>query len=172
MDQVRAHLVRHLGEVQASASVTFVGCEPIEVLRFQTDSGATYASLGMSRYPMTDPTDPAPDLHRGPRAEVLVTLTPPDDRILHPLAVVAAAPVVEGLVVVEGATIDTGAPLWPGAEVTGFVVGEPTIEDLVLGGLAMTSFDSGPALAPVRFLPLTPITADQLEMARSMRASP
>jgi len=95
--------------------VTFVGCEPLEVLRFETEAGSTYVSLGMSRHPMTDPTDPAPDLLRGPRGEVMVTLTPSDDRILHPLAVVAMSPTVEGLVLVEGATIDTGAPLWPGA---------------------------------------------------------
>ena len=150
--------------------MTFVGCEPLEVLRFDTAEGTTYASLGMSRHPMTDPTDPAPDLQRGPRAEVMVTLSPADDRILHPLAAVAMAPTVEGLVLVEGATIDTEAPLWPGAEATGFLVGEPAIEDLVLGALAMESFDAGPTLAPVTFFRLTPITADQIAMARSMRA--
>ena len=150
--------------------MTFVGCEPVEVLRFESSDGSTYASLGMSRSPMTDPTDPAPDLQRGPRAEVMVRLTPADDRILHPLAVVAMSPTVEGLVLVEGATIDTGAPLWPGTEWTGFLVGEPTIDDLHLGSLAMDTFESGPALAPVRCYPLTPITPDQLAMARSMRA--
>lgn len=156
---VESHLVTALGEVRARASVTFVGCDPIEVLKFDAPSGATYATVGMSRRPMVDPTDLAPDPVRGPRAEVLVTLDPDEDRVLRTLAVVAMSPTVDGIVVSEGVTIDLSEPLWPGAEYTGFVVNEPE-----LVGLALPA----PADA-VRFFPLTPLSAQELAIAREVR---
>ena len=51
------------GETRTSASVTFLGVEPIDVLRVRPDvrlgpSGVDhYVSLGCSRHPMVDPTD-------------------------------------------------------------------------------------------------------------------
>jgi len=63
--RVRAHLRAHFFEAgfdtePDSASVTFLGAEPIEVLRFQPnhpDSAGIvhYVSLGCSRHPMADP---------------------------------------------------------------------------------------------------------------------
>jgi hypothetical protein len=156
---VESHLVASLGEVRARASVTFVGCEPLEVLRFDAPGGATYATLGMSRNPMLDPTDPAPDPVRGPRAELVVTLAPADDRVLRPLAIAAMTPTVDGVVVSDGITLDMAEPLWPGSQQTGFVVGEPTLVGLAL-----------PAPAdPVRFFPLTPLTPQELAIAREVR---
>ena len=62
--RVRAHLSAHFSEAGLdaepdAASVTFLGAEPIEVLRFRPPlrlSGVVhYVSLGCSRHPMTDP---------------------------------------------------------------------------------------------------------------------
>ena len=82
LDAVRAHLRAHFartgitGEPDA-ASVTFLGAESIDILRFGPDSDDVvhYVSLGCSRYPMTDPADIAADPVRGPRAEVTVART-------------------------------------------------------------------------------------------------
>ena len=59
-----------------AASVTFLGTEPIDVLRFGPDDDGVvhYVSLGCSRHPMTDPAEFAADPLRGPRAEVVVAL--------------------------------------------------------------------------------------------------
>ncbi len=60
--RVRAHLRAHFAERGIDtepdvASVTFLGAEPIEVLRFapDDDGAAHYVSLGCSRHPMVDP---------------------------------------------------------------------------------------------------------------------
>ncbi len=85
---VRAHLVDHFARAGIAsepevASVTFLGAEPIDVLRFGPDvrpglKGVHhYVSLGCSRHPMVDPTDLVADPHRGPRAEVVVALRGP-----------------------------------------------------------------------------------------------
>lgn len=158
---VESHLIEALGAVQARASVTFVGCDPIEVLRFDTSTGATYATVGMSKRPMSDPTEVAPDQIAGPRAELLVSLSPADDRILRSLAVAAMTPTVDGIVIADGVTLDLSEPIWPDSEHQGFVVQEPTIVGLAL-----------PAPAdPVRFFPLQPLTADELALARAVRAT-
>ena len=68
--RVRAHLRAHFSEAGLDtepdvASVTFLGAEPIEVLRFHpgADGVVHYVSLGCSRHPMVDPAamvaDPA-----------------------------------------------------------------------------------------------------------------
>ena len=62
LDEVRAHLSAHFeqagitGEPDA-ASVTFLGTQSLEVLRFGPgrDGVVHYVSLGCSREPMTDP---------------------------------------------------------------------------------------------------------------------
>lgn len=158
---VESHLTQLLGEVNARASITFLGCEPIEVLRFRTESGATYATLGMSRHPMSDPTELAPDQIAGPRAELVVTLTPAEDLVFRALAIAAMSPTVEGLMIAEGATLDLGEPLWPGSPLSGFIVGDPVLTPLSLPHPA----------EPVRFFPLTAISAAELALARDARAS-
>ncbi|MFE9384741.1 suppressor of fused domain protein [Streptomyces sp. NPDC007025] len=156
---VDARLREALGEPDARASVTFLGAERIEVLRFLDAAAGTvrYATLGMSAGPMTDPAQALADPEVGPRAELLLTVGPGSgetgaetDKVLRPLAVLAASPQVEGVVVAPGASLDTGGPLWPGAPFTSVLVAEPggLVEDVALE----------PPREPVRFLPLLPMT--------------
>ncbi|MBC2875125.1 MULTISPECIES: suppressor of fused domain protein [Streptomyces] len=168
--RVEAGLRSAFGEPDARAAVTFLGTDRIEVLRFPApaagDAGTggdavRYATLGMSAHPMADPTSPLADPVRGPRAELLLTVRPgraDTDKVLRPLAVLAASPQVEGLVVAPGASLDTGEPLWPGASFTAVLVGEPggLVEDLALDE----------PMDPVRFLPLLPMTPNEAAWKR------
>ncbi|MFV2118141.1 suppressor of fused domain protein [Streptomyces sp. Act-28] len=166
---VEARLLSALGEPDARASVTFLGTDRVEVLRFTgtgTGNGedrpvVRYATLGMSARPMTDPTDPVADPVRGPRAELLLTVRAglaDTGKVLRPLAVLAASPQVEGVVVAPGGSLDVGEPLWPGAPFTSVLVGEPggLVPDLELDG----------GLDPVRFLPLLPMTPNEAAWKR------
>ncbi len=158
LDRVRAHLCRHLDTEPDSASVTFLGAEPIEVLRFRDQAVAHYASLGCSRYPMTDPTKQVADHLRGPRAEVVLALRDPGPitGLVRTMAVLAATPAVDGVVLVPDALIDLGAPLWSGAPFTAVLLGQSAVPDLPLE----------PPRDPVRFLSATPITANEAAWVR------
>ncbi|MEU4149808.1 suppressor of fused domain protein [Streptomyces sp. NPDC026659] len=158
---VEARLTTALGEPDARASVTFLGADRVEVLRFLEGDLVRYATLGMSAHPMTDPTAMVADPVKGPRAELVLTVrTGRADtaQVLRPLAVLAATPQVEGLVVNPGASLDVGEPLWPGAPFTSVLVGEPggLVEDLELDD----------PLDPVRFLPLLPMTPNEAAWKR------
>ncbi|MFR9674318.1 suppressor of fused domain protein [Streptomyces sp. TR06-5] len=165
---VEARLRSALGEPDARASVTFLGAERIEVLRFRDTEGGRavvrYATLGMSATPMTDPTAAVADPERGPRAELLLSLravapgTADTDKVLRPLAVLAASPQVEGVVVAPGASLDVGGPLWPGAPFTSVLVAE--------GGGLVEDLDVDPPRDPVRFLPLLPMTPNEAAWKR------
>ncbi|KUJ64296.1 Suppressor of fused domain protein [Streptomyces albus subsp. albus] len=175
---VEARLRSALGEPDARAAVTFLGTDRIEVLRFTDGDVVRYATLGMSAHPMTDPggsggglggaADPLSvafvDPVRGPRAELLLSarIDRVDgsvlDKVLRPLAVLAASPQVEGVVVAPGNSLDTGEPLWPGAPFTSVLVAEPggLVEDLTLDE----------PMEPVRFLPLLPMTPNEAAWKR------
>jgi hypothetical protein len=167
--KVRAHLCAQFAEVGIDtepdvASVTFLGAEPIEVLRFQpsADGVVHYVSLGCSRHPMVDPTALIADPLRGPRAEVVVRLRDPGpvSGLARSIAVLAATPGVEGVVLAPNVLIDLGTPLWARpsdrAPFTAVVVGRSGIPDLPLG----------PPRDPVRFLSATPITATEAAWVR------
>jgi len=167
--RVRAHLRAHFSEAGLRAepdvaSVTFLGAEPIEVLRFLpgADGVVHYVSLGCSRHPMTDPTAIVADPQRGPRAEVVLRLRNPGQigRLAHSLAIVAATPAVDGVVLTEDALIDLGSPLWEKrsrpAPFTAILLGRSGIPDLPLE----------PPRDPVRFLSATPITATEAAWVR------
>jgi hypothetical protein len=164
-------LTTAFGEPDGRASVTFLGTERIEVLRFAAAPGASgepllrYATLGMSAAPMTDPAAVLADPDRGPRAELLLTLrprVPETDRVPRALAVFAASPQVEGVVVAPGASLDLGEPLWPGAPFTSVLVAEP-------GGL-VPDLPLPPPADPVRFLPLLPMTHHEAAFKRARGA--
>jgi hypothetical protein len=167
--RVRAHLRAHFSEAGLRAepdvaSVTFLGAEPIEVLRFLpgADGVVHYVSLGCSRHPMADPAAIVADPQRGPRAEVVLRLRNPGpiSGLAHSLAIVAATPAVDGVVLTEDALIDLGSPLWEKlsrpAPFTAILLGRSDIPDLPLD----------PPRDPVRFLSATPITATEAAWVR------
>jgi hypothetical protein len=166
---VRAHLRSHFAGAGAdsepdTASVTFLGAEPIEVLRFSSgvDGVVHYVSVGCSRHPMTDPADIEADPLRGPRAEVVLRLRDPGriTGVPRSLAVLAATPAVEGVVLTADALIDLSGPLWSGragpAPFTAVLLSPSDIPDLPLQ----------PPRDPVRFLCATPITATEAAWVR------
>lgn len=167
--RVRAHLSVHflqagLDTEPDAASVTFLGAEPIEVLRFGPgpDGVVHYVSLGCSRHPMIDPAAMVIDSQRGPRAEVVLRLRDPGAAtgLARSLAIVAASPAVEGVVLTPDALVDLGTPLWvrssARAPFTAVLLGRSDISDLPLD----------PPRDPVHFLSATPITATEAAWVR------
>ncbi|MFC9343710.1 suppressor of fused domain protein [Streptomyces sp. NPDC057020] len=158
---VEARLRTALGEPDARAAVTFLGTDRIEVLRFMDGDLVRYATLGMSAQPMADPTAALADPVKGPRAELVLTVRAglaDTDKVLRPLAVLAATPQVEGVVVAAGASLDVGDPLWPGAAFSSVLVGES-------GGL-VEDLELDEPMDPVRFLPLLPMTSNEAAWKR------
>jgi hypothetical protein len=169
LERVRAHLRDHFTAAGIAAEpdvarVTFLGVEPIEVLRFDPDHDGTvhYVSLGCSRHPMTDPNEIVTDTLRGPRAEVVLRLRVRgyDAGLARSLAVLAAAPAVEGVVLAPDALIDLGEPMWSwqsgSVPFTAVLLGDSYIADLPLE----------PPREPVHFLTATPITATEAAWVR------
>lgn len=176
LSAVEARLRAALGEPDARAAMTFVGTDRVEVLRF-LDAGnrdesrqspgpgggavVRYATLGMSARPMADPTVVVADPERGPRAELVLSVRAglaDTDKVLRPLAVLAASPQVEGLVVMPGASLEVGEPLWPGAPFSSVLVAES-------GGL-VADLELAAPLEAVRFLPLLPMTPNEAAWKR------
>ncbi|WP_306327001.1 suppressor of fused domain protein [Streptomyces venezuelae] len=158
---VEARLRTALGEPDARAAVTFLGTDRIEVLRFIDGDLVRYATLGMSAQPMADPTAALADPVKGPRAELVLTVRAglaDTDKVLRPLAVLAATPQVEGVIVAPGASLDVGDPLWPGAAFSSVLVAEP-------GGL-VEDLELDEPMDPVRFLPLLPMTSNEAAWKR------
>lgn len=167
-DRVRRHLCDHFGPAADTgpdtARITFLGSEPIEVLRFPPDEDgvAHYATVGCSTHPMADPAAILADPIRGPRAEVVLALraTPGVTGLARSLATLAVAPAVDGVVLTADALIDFGSPLWTGergpAPFTAVLLQQSDITDLALE----------PPRDPVRFLSATPITATEAAWVR------
>ena len=155
---VEAHLVTALGHDSGRAGVSFLGTDPIDVLRFGPDADGLvrYATVGMSRAPMADPGADLVAQH-GPRAELVLSVRGGQDSALRRLATIAASPAVEGVVISPGAGLDLGEPLWDGARFTAVLVAEPggLVADLELEGEE-----------PVRFLPLLPMTPNEAAWKR------
>jgi Suppressor of fused protein (SUFU) len=150
-------LTEHFAQPATRASVSFVGVEPIEVLRFVPIPGdRVYVSLGMSRHPMTAASEVFVGAD-GPRAELMVHVHdhPGHGEVLwRQLAVLAAAPAVEGVVYVAGMTVDLGQPLAPGSRcIGGLVVQSP---------LAAIDTPAG----PVAVLQVLPATSTELAWCR------
>jgi hypothetical protein len=154
---VEAALIDHFGAPPQRASVSFVGVEPIEVLRFEPIPGErAYVSLGMARHPMTG-ADAVVRPADGPRAELMLHLRDPADEhadVWRRLAVLAAAPSVEGVVYRAGMSVDLGEPLVAGAVTTGGLVAP--------SGLAAIATPAG----EVEILQLLPATSTELAWCR------
>lgn len=172
--QVREHLSAHftalgvMGEPEA-ASVTFLGVERMDVLRWGPVDGLYhdglyhdglyhYVSLGCSRHPMADPSAAVADPVRGPRAEVVMSLRggAPTPGLARSLAVVAATPAVDGVVLETDLLVDLSAPLWDGAPFTAVLLGESLIADL----------PAQPPRDAVRFFAAVPITPTEAAWVR------
>jgi hypothetical protein len=174
---VGAHLREHFARAGITgepdeASVTFLGTERIDVLRFGPDEDGVshYVSLGCSRHPMFDPTEMVTDALHGPRAEVVVALRGQSPKgLARSLAILAAAPAVEGLILEPDALVDLEAPLWDapsppgrlaraprGAPFTAFLLDRSDIDDVRLTA----------PLPPVTVLSATPITATEAAWVR------
>lgn len=169
LGRVREHVSEHFAAAGLTAGpdtarVTFLGVEPIDVLRFGPgpDRMVHYVSAGCSRHPMGDPGQLVADPVLGPRAEIVVSLrsSGSDTGLARSLAAVAAAPVVEGVVLAPDALIDLGGPLWTGPSgpvpFTAVLLGESDIAELALA----------PPREPVRFLAAVPITATEAAWVR------
>lgn len=155
--RVEEHLTAAFGPDTGRAGVTFLGAEPMEVLRFGPDHDGVvrYATVGMSREPMSAPDSTVRD-PAAPRAELVLSLRGTRDSLARGLAVLASVPAVEGRPVAAGAGLDLGEPLWDGARFTAVLVGEP-------GGL-VPDLEMSPT--PVRFLPLFPMTPNEAAYKR------
>jgi hypothetical protein len=172
-EHLRAHFATMgIDGVPDVASVTFLGVERIDVLRFGPDHRAGletvyhYVSLGCSRYPMADAASAVSDPIRGPRAEIALSLRvgAPADGLARSIAVVAATPAVEGVVLGAGALVDLSGPLWTAAPFTAVLLGTSEIPDLPLES----------PRDPVRFLSAVPVTQTEgawvrLKGAEAMR---
>ena len=166
--EVRARLREHFARLGITAepdaaSVTFLGAEKIDVLRFGPDDRPSfegvihYVSLGCSRHPMFEPTEMVTDALHGPRAEVVVALRGPSPAgLARSVAVLAAAPAVEGLMLEPDALVDLESPLWDSAPFSAFLLGGSDIDDVPLT----------PPLPPVTVLAATPITATEAAWVR------
>lgn len=147
-----------------TARITFLGVEPIEVLRYGPgpDRMVHYVSAGCSRHPMGDPGEILADPVHGPRAEIVVRLrsSGTDTGLARSLAAMAASPAVEGVVLAPDGLIDLGGPLWTGPSgpvpFTAVLLGTSDIADLALDG----------PREPVRFFSATPITATEAAWVR------
>lgn len=158
LSRVDSHLLRVLGEPFGRASVAFLGVPEIRILRFGpgADGIVSYVTLGTSGAPMSGAT--AVVEAAGPRAELTLSLRGVHNGVLRPLAVLASTPAAEGVVLAPGMSVDLGEPLWPGARFSSVLLDEPRglVPDLSLGAGA----------APVRFLPLVPLTAEEAAAKR------
>lgn len=177
LGRLRDHLRAHFAGLGMDsepdvASVTFLGVERIDVLRFGPDPRPGFddvfhhVSIGCSRYPMTDAGAAVSDPLLGPRAEILLSLRAagPAPGLARSVAVVAATPAVEGVVLAADALVDLSGPLWTSAPFTAVLLGESDIPDLPLD----------PPRDPVRFLSAVPITQTEgawvrLKGAEAMR---
>ena len=153
LDAVDAALTAHFAHRPLRASVSFVGVDPIEVLRFEPIPGErAYVSLGMSRRPMTGADADIMNAD-GPRAELMLHLRDEQDafaEVWRQVAVLAAAPAVEGVVYRAGMTVDLGRPLATGSGCTGAVVVESPLA----------------AIEAVEVLQLVPATQNELAWCR------
>jgi len=152
---VEAAYRQHFEVLPARASVSFVGVDPIEVLRYSDGAVDHYLTLGMARHPMADPAEAVVATSTAPRAELLLIAAGRPDRLWHALAVLAAAPAVEGAVYLPGNRIDLGEPLSPGSRCTGAVLVGSQVQPVAVSGTA-----------DVQVLRVLPATQTELAWAR------
>ncbi len=138
-------MIDRIGVEPVRASVSFVGVDPIGLLRFTRPDATTILTRGLAGAPMGD----------GPeRAELVVTVRGDGGQLWRQLAVLAAAPVVEGVVYSPGMTVDLAAAIDDESICTGGVITASEFADI------------NTAAGPVMILRLVPATADELAYGR------
>jgi hypothetical protein len=152
---VEAAYRQHFEVVPARASVSFLGLEPIEILRYPDGATDHYLSLGMSRHAMTDPNESVLQPDSAPRAELLLSAAGRPDALFRALAVLAAAPAVEGVVYQAGNRVDLGQPLCAGSRCTGGILSASDLQPIEI-----------PGSAAVHVLQVLPATQTELAWAR------
>ncbi len=168
IDAVRAQLCGYFEESEpGEAKLTFLGADPLTVLRFGPDRErtVTYATLGCSRSPMQDPSALVTDPNEGPRAELVLPVIGGLDAVTRPLAMLAASPSIEGLVLQDGALLDFGQPLWPDARFTGFVLVDADVPDVTVPDVTVAGGTGEQVL--VSMLQPVPATPNEFALARA-----
>ena len=150
LEAVEDALVAHFGQRPQRAWVSYVGVDPIEVLRFAPETDErVYVTRGMARYAMTGAEQSVVSVD-GPRAELLLRLRDPSDEyvdVWRRLAVLAAAPAVEGVVYAAGMSVDLGEPLVPDSACTGTLVRRSTLGAIPTPDGAVAVLEAVPATA-------------------------
>ncbi len=150
---------QHYETAPVRATISFVGVEPIEILRYEhadDDPPATsYLSLGMCRYPMTEASAASVDPGTAPRGELLLSALGQPDEVWRRVAVLAAAPAVESAVYRTGMRIELGEPWHAGSRCTGAVVMDGPLSPIPASGVSA-----------IRVFQLLPATAMELAWAR------
>jgi len=112
--------------------------------------------LGMSRHPMTGAAELVQSAD-GPRAELMLHVHDPTDEyadVWRKVALLAAAPAVEGVVHTPGMSLDLGEPLVADSACTGVLITESPLADIAT--------DDG----PVAVLQAVPATSTELAWCR------
>ncbi len=133
---VEAAYRQHFEVAPQRASISFLGVEPIDILRYDDGPESHLLSLGMARYPMAPASDTVVDAATAPRGEVMVTIRAGQDEVWRRLAILAAAPAVEGAVYGVGGRVDLGEPLVPGSRCVGGVLRASGLEPVSVEGIA------------------------------------
>lgn len=152
---VEAAYRQHFEVAPARASVSFLGLDPIEILRYPDGVVDHYLSLGMSGHPMSNPSELVIATESAPRAELLLSAAGRPEPLWRNLAVLAAAPAVEGAVYRVADRVDLGEPLCPGSRCTGGVLAAAELRPIPV-----------PGLAAVHVLQVLPATGTELAWAR------
>lgn len=152
---VEAAFRQHFEVGPARASVSFLGLDPIEILRYPDGDIDHYLSLGMSRHPMADTGELLIAAESAPRAELLLSAAGRPEPLWRNVAVLAAAPAVEGVVYQVGNRVDLGEPLCAGSRCTGGVLTASALQPIAV-----------PGIADVQVLRILPATQTELAWAR------
>ena len=135
--------------------MSFLGLDPIEILRYLDGNLDHYLSLGMSRHPMAEPSELVIAVEHAPRAELLLSAAGRPEPLWRNLAVLAAAPAVEGVVYQVGNRVDLGEPLCSGSRCTGGLLTAAALQPIAV-----------PGAADVHVLRVLPATQTELAWAR------
>jgi hypothetical protein len=122
---VERHYLQQVGKPTRTATFRRDGGASVDIYKWDanaTSEGvALYATVGASQYAM-------PGVPADHRVEFFVGLSPERDDIVGSLAALALYAVKEQVAIGHGHTVPAGKPLWPGTEMSSFLVMRPLSE--------------------------------------------